>query len=40
MPVPVDPVSLTAYAAFPPELDRDWLGRVWGLEEQPNAQWR
>ena len=33
MPVPVDPVSLTAYAAFPPELDRDWLGRICHLSE-------
>jgi hypothetical protein len=33
VPVPVDPVSLTAYAAFPPELDRDWLGRICHLSE-------
>ena len=30
---PVDPVGLTAYAAFPAELDRDWLGRVAHLSE-------
>ena len=28
MPVVVDPAALLNYAAFPPELDRDWLGRV------------
>lgn len=28
MPVVVDPAALLHYAAFPPELDRDWLGRV------------
>lgn len=28
MPVVVDLAALRNYAAFPPELDRDWLGRV------------
>jgi hypothetical protein len=28
MPVVVDPAALDDYAAFPTELDRDWLGRV------------
>jgi hypothetical protein len=28
MPVVVDPAALVDYAAFPTELDRDWLGRV------------
>lgn len=28
MPVVVDPAALLAYATFPPEIDRDWLGRV------------
>jgi len=28
MPVVVDPAALGDYGAFPPELDRDWLGRV------------
>lgn len=28
VPVVVDPAVLGGYAAFPPELDRDWLGRV------------
>jgi Tn3 transposase DDE domain/Domain of unknown function (DUF4158) len=28
MPVIVDPAALVDYAAFPTELDRDWLGRV------------
>jgi hypothetical protein len=28
MPVVVDPAALADYAAFPTELDRDWLGRV------------
>jgi Domain of unknown function (DUF4158) len=28
MPVVVDPAALADYAAFPAELDRDWLGRV------------
>jgi hypothetical protein len=27
MPVVVDPAALVDYAAFPTELDRDWLGR-------------
>jgi len=28
VPVIVDPAALRSYAAFPPEMDRDWLGRV------------
>lgn len=28
MPVIVDPAARRSYAAFPPKMDRDWLGRV------------
>ncbi len=28
MPVVVDPVALATYAAFPGDMDRDWVGRV------------
>ena len=28
MPVVVDPAAPADYAAFPAELERDWLGRV------------
>lgn len=31
--VVVDPVSLGAYAAFPDEADRDWLGRIAHLSD-------
>lgn len=40
MPVVVDPTALADYAAFPTELDRDWLGRVCHLGEADLEQTR
>jgi hypothetical protein len=40
MPVVVDPAALADYAAFPTELDRDWLGRVCHLGEADLEQTR
>ena len=41
MPVTADRGSLASYARFPPELDRDWLGRVCHLSETDLAViWR